>query len=348
MNILLFAGMYDHKLISKIAPLVEVPHVEQIFLLRNAPLKYNKVLSFSPPRMMRVLFFREVYKFIKAVHICRTREVDYVCGIFLRPHGLFAHWIGRIFNKPVIQIFIGNDVDFLVRHSRVFKKLLSSSFRIGVRGSRSLYRLNELIRDEKRFFLHHNVYSAQTSVEGNQTRRDIDVLCVADFSRVKRIDIFIDVVSRLREVFPSIRAVMLGGGGRGPVYRRKIRRLGLESNFKLEGQVEDVGSYMDRSRVFVLTSKAEGLPMSMVEAMSRGIPCVIPDIGDIPDIAVDNENSFVVEPLNAGQFVEKIRALLEDDVLAGQMGEAASRTIRDREKEFSLVYNASVWEEILG
>ncbi|MFC2156959.1 glycosyltransferase family 4 protein [Acidobacteriota bacterium] len=340
--------MYDHKLISKIAPLVEVPDVENIFLLRNSPLEYNKVLSYSPPQGMNVLFLREIYKFIKAIRICRTQSVDFVCGIFLRPHGLFAHWIGKMFKKPVIQIFIGNDVDFLVNHSRVFKKLLSSSFRIGVRGSRSLHRLNELIRDEKRFFLHHNVYSVQASSGGNQTRRDIDVLCVADFSRVKRIDVFIDVVSRLREVFPSIRAVMLGGGRRGPAYRRKIRRLGLESNIKLEGQVEDVGSYMNRSRVFVLTSKAEGLPMSMVEAMSRRIPCVVPDVGDIGDIAVNTENAFVVEPLNTSQFVTNIRSLLEDEVLAERIGEAALKTIQNRDREFSLDYNTSVWEEILG
>ncbi|MFH2041028.1 MAG: hypothetical protein ABIJ35_00750, partial [Acidobacteriota bacterium] len=108
MNLLVFAGLYDHKLESKISPILALEKVETMFLLRNMPLPLAKVQSFTPPSLLNLLFVREIYKFFRAVHLCLTQRIDYVCGIYFRPHGLLASWIGRLFSLPVILVFIGN------------------------------------------------------------------------------------------------------------------------------------------------------------------------------------------------------------------------------------------------
>jgi len=347
MNILLFSGLYDHKLISKIAPISNQKKVKNIFLVRNRPLEYEKIRSFTPPRILNILILREIYKFFAGLYLCIFKKVDYVCGIFLRPHVIFAFILGKLFQKPFIPILIGNDVDFCLKHNRIFRNLLLKAHYLGVRGTHSKNRINAVVKNEQKIFIHHNIYPLNLEPKGVQTKKDIDVLCIADFSKVKRVDIFLDVLVQLREKRPSISAVMLGGGWKGFIYKTKTKKMKLTNNVRFKGKVENVASYLDRSRVFLMTSQAEGLPMSMLEAMSAGVPCVVPNVGDIPDIALDGKNAFVVEPLRIKEFADKVLRLLENPDLAERFSTGAIDTLRDKEDEFSLSYNTKVWRKIL-
>ena len=97
----------------------------------------------------------------------------------------------------------------------------------------------------------------------------------------------------------------------------------------------------------MLTSEREGLPMAMIEAMSLGLPCVVPDVGDIRDVANDSFNAFVVRPLDVDAFVTKLTRLFEDEVLYKRISKNAIETIRKKEKEFSLQHNIEIWGKIL-
>lgn len=347
MNILLFSGLKDSKLISKIIPIVHQNKVKNIFLVRNRPLFFEKVRSYTPPRILNILIIREIYKFFTGVYLCIFKKVDYICGNFLKPHGIFAYYLGKLFRKPFILILVGNDVDFALKHKKIFKKLLFKAKWIGVRGTHSKNRINAVVKNSQKIFIHHNIFPLNLEQTSEKRNKDIDVLCVADFSRVKRIDIFLKVIAQLRKKRSLVSAVMLGGGWRGFFYKTKIKKMKLTDNVRFEGKVDNVVSYLDRSRVFVMTSEAEGLPMSMLEAMSAGVPCVVPNVGDIPDIAQNEKNAFVVEPLRIKEFSDRIMRLLENPSLAERFSSEALNTLRKKEKEFSLPYNIKVWEKIL-
>jgi len=348
MNILLFSGLSDHKLISKIAPLVELESVQNIFLIRNTPLQFKKVRSFSPPGFLNIVIVREIYKIIKGIQICATGQINFLCGLFLRPHGLFAYWLGKLFRKPVIQIFIGNDVDFILKYKALFKRLLNTAHRIGVRGENSRNRLNVLVRNESKFFIHHNIYALNKHEDNRTVQQDIDVLCIADFSKVKRIDILLRVIADIKKEIPSVYAVMVGGGRRQYIYARMLKRLNLVNNVCFMGIVKDVFSYLKRSRVFILTSEAEGLPMAMIEAMSAGVPCVVSDVGDITDIADDGKNAFIIPFQNVEEYAEKVVLLLQKSDIAEQFSREARRTLQKKKEVFSMLHNKNVWKEILG
>ena len=347
MNILIFSGLFDHKLISKIAPIAELEKIENIYLIRNKSLKFKKVQSFTPSRTVNIPLLRELSKLLLGIHLCRTQKIDIIIGFYLRPHGLFAYWLGRIFRKPVIQVFIGNDVDFAIKHKIIFKKLLHSAYRLGVRGKQSKTRLNHIVGNDQKFFIPQNIYKSNFTAKTEGVKKVIDVLCIADYSRVKRIDIFLKAIAQLKKKRPSISAVMLGGGRRKSIYEKMLIKLGLEDNVKLMGKVADVDSYLYRSHVFLLTSEAEGLPMAMIEAMSAGIPCVVPDIGDITDIAEDGKNAFLVEPLNIETFASRVLQLLENPALAGQLSFEAKKTLHNKKDMFSLEYNKKIWDKVL-
>ena len=347
MKLLIFSGLRDKKLISKISPIISLEKIEKVYLIRNSPLQYQKLKSLSPP--FYIIFISESIKFLCGLYVCLFKKIDYIIGIFLRPHGIFAYIFGKIFKKPVIQLFVGNDVDFIKKHERLFKNLLKSSARIGVRGSRSKKKLYDIVKKENKFFIHHNVYSppaVNQEISGEKKMQDI--VCIADFTKVKRIDVFLKVISKIKQKYPGIKASMAGGNGRKHHYEKMKHRMNLDENVTFEGIVNDVYSYLMKGRLFMMTSEAEGLPMSLIESMSVGLPCIVPDVGDIPDIAEDGTNALVVTPLDVEGFASSAIRLLEDENLYEKISQNAINTIRKKEKEFSLEYNKEIWDNILG
>jgi glycosyltransferase involved in cell wall biosynthesis len=348
MRLLVFSGLSDPKLESKLAPLISHEGVEKIFLARNKPLQGSKVSPFQASFLLKIPFLREGLKFLYGLWIVLFKKIDHIIGIYLIPHGVMAHILGKLCRVPVIQLVIGDDTDAVIKHPRLFRGILKKAWRIGVRGKNSLARLNQIVDRPQAFFVHHNVY-VFPEPEGESLQKDIDLVNIGHFDTYKRVDIYIDVVSRLSGKFPAINAVMAGKdvAHRQKSCEKKVVELGLEKNFRFAGHVEDVHSLLGKSRIFILTSEAEGLPMAMVEAMSLGVPVVVPDVGDITDIAEHEHNALVVKPLDVDGFVESVNRLLVDPVLFDVLSRNARSTIEDLKQEFTLSSIKKTWEEIL-
>ncbi|MCP5094128.1 MAG: glycosyltransferase family 4 protein [Chloroflexi bacterium] len=142
-------------------------------------------------------------------------------------------------------------------------------------------------------------------------------------------------------------------GGQGPEYDRLLARaeqLQVRDNLTLLGRLDtaEVPSWMQRADVFVLPSIAhksgdtEALGMVLVEAMACGTPCVASNVGGIADIVEDGVNGFLVESAQPEMLADKIVALLQNEPLRKQMGEAGRHKV---EVLFSL---NRVAERVLG
>ena len=350
MNILLFAGLSDRKLLSKISPLISLDRVEHIYLARNRELKFLKVTSLRLPRWLKMPILREFVKLLYGIWLGLGAKIDCVIGIYFIPHGILASFIGRIFGKPVIQLFIGDDVDAAVRHEKISPWFLNNARAIGVRGTRSAERLGRVLRGTPNFFTLPNLFAPpDLEVGGNDPPKEIDLINVGYFDDCKRVDVYLEVVARIRRKYPHIRSAFAGKdvGGKRAGFEKMRKSLDLEENVRFLGDVEDVFFFLRRSRVFLMTSEFEGMPMAMIEAMSVGLPCVVPDVGDIPDLARDGVNAFIVPPLDVEAFASKAMSLLEDDGLYGEMSRSARQTIRNREREYGLPHIREIWDKAL-
>lgn len=342
------AGLSDSKLLSKLSPITSLSKVEKIFLVRDVSLQYHKVHSLSVPVCFRFPLIKEFIKFIFGCYICSSKKIDYIVGSYLMPHGFIAYLIGRIFKKPVIQLFLGNDIDLIEKHPQWFQSLLMQARYIGVRGSRSEKRLGSIADLDRKFFVLHNVYDIpRFPPDKNREEKTTDIICVADFTKVKRIDVFLQIVSKVKERRPGVKAVMVGYYGRRKHYEKLKRKMGLDDTVRFAGRVSDVFPELTKSKVFLLTSEAEGLPMSMIEAMSLGIPCVIPDVGDVTDIAKDGVNALIVKPLDISAFISRVLMLLENEDYYGRISKEAYNSIREKEIDFSLPQLQHIWDKIL-
>ena len=97
--------------------------------------------------------------------------------------------------------------------------------------------------------------------------------------------------------------------------------------------------------IYVLPSYNEGVPISILEAMSVGLPIVTTPVGGIPDVIRDGEEGFLVSPGSIDQLVGRIVELLSNENLRKHMGDAAQRRLRtDYSPEGSLSTLMALYE----
>lgn len=166
---------------------------------------------------------------------------------------------------------------------------------------------------------------------------------------VKGVAWFVDVVPDILDAVPETHFVVVGGGQDETALRAQARRRGLEDRLHFPGYREDIHRFYALMDVSVLTSRTEGLSITLLESMSHGLPVVATRVGGNPEVVVDGETGYLVPPGDRGAFVEKVGKLLSDDALRLQMGRAARRRARS---EFSVDraaddYRAN-YESLLG
>jgi glycosyltransferase involved in cell wall biosynthesis len=116
---------------------------------------------------------------------------------------------------------------------------------------------------------------------------------------------------------------MVGAGPLQPRLQEAIAARGLERTIALLGQREDVQQIVADSKVFVLTSRSEGLPIATAEAMVGGAVPVTADVGELSDFIDDGVNGYVVGSGDVDEFAQCAVALLRDDALRTRFSRAA-------------------------
>ena len=351
MKLLIFAGLSEKKLISKILPITCISNVESIYLIRNIPLKFDRVIDINVPLIFRFPFFQEAIKLISGIWICLTKKVDYIISFYLIPHGILGYIVAKVLRKPVIQVSLGEDILFYESHKIIGRKILLNSKHIGTRGTHSQKRLQKLVQKSLPFFSSPNVFKIppKKNIELKKEDKDFDIISVTNFSRAKRLDIFLKIVKKIKEDYPEIKTLVIGGKGRRKTIFQKYRnKMGLNRNVEFLGYTNHVVSYLMRSKIFILTSEIEGIPMAMLEAMSLGMPCVVPDVGDIKDVAINEHNALVVNPLDVENFVFAVKRLLTEPNLYRRLSENAYTFIQEKKYEYSLDNVKNIWENLFS
>lgn len=162
------------------------------------------------------------------------------------------------------------------------------------------------------------------------------VLFLGNLSKKKGVFDLLEAVALLRARLPDIRLI-LAGDGDVDAARAHAQTLGLDGQVVLPGWVSGAAKeeLIRRSSVFALPSYFECMPMSLLEAMAAGIPCVVTNVGGIPDILSNGVEGHVVEPGNVAALAEAVEQLLTNPQTYAGMS-AASLT------RFGLEFDADV------
>ncbi|MEA2254686.1 MAG: hypothetical protein QOG35_731 [Solirubrobacteraceae bacterium] len=134
------------------------------------------------------------------------------------------------------------------------------------------------------------------------------------------------LVAALARLEPgSFRAVLVGDGPERDAVAAEVRAAALDGDITLAGDRDDVAALLAAADVFVLATRSEGLPMSILEAMAAGLPIVASAVGGIPEAVVDDETGRLVPAGDAPALAAALERVLGDAALRRAMGAAGRR-----------------------
>ena len=122
----------------------------------------------------------------------------------------------------------------------------------------------------------------------------------------------------------------VGGGRDQPHVEEELRARGLTERVALLGDRDDVPALLAGADVFVLASRSEGAPLSILEAMAAGLPVVASDVGGVAELVADGETGVLVPAGEPDALARALARLLDDGALRERMGAAGRARARDR------------------
>lgn len=150
------------------------------------------------------------------------------------------------------------------------------------------------------------------------------ILAVGRFEWQKDYDTLFNAFKRVTQENNRVGLFVLGKGPLENHYRSMVSRLGLENRVCFAGFDNNPFKYMAASDVYVLSSRHEGMPGTLVQAMACGAACVSTDCPTGPnELIVDGENGYLVEVADDFAMAERILGLLNNDGLKSKFRNAA-------------------------
>ena len=140
-----------------------------------------------------------------------------------------------------------------------------------------------------------------------------DLICVASVKPVKNQIMLLKCAKQLKRYFPNIKIAILGDGEQLEEMVNFAKSNDLGNNTTFYGAVSNVYDYLNESKVFVLTSLYEGNPISILEALSCGLPCVVPNVGGIPDVIKHGENGLLFKVGDENEFINCVLKIFSDE-----------------------------------
>lgn len=141
--------------------------------------------------------------------------------------------------------------------------------------------------------------------------------------------------STLAPAREDLHLLLIGSGGGQSLscedqLRTFVKEHELESRVTFTGYVETVQEYLQASDLFVFPSENEALGISLIEAMSCGLPAIASDTGGIPEVVQHLINGILIEPGSSDAIVGAVRDLLDQPALARELANHARKTACER------------------
>lgn len=149
---------------------------------------------------------------------------------------------------------------------------------------------------------------------------DFVMIYVAELSPRKNQTMLIEAMRVLKEDYPQVKLLLVGKGDLHDQYQKEIDESGLADNVHLLGYRSDIDKLMQLSDIAVSSSRQEGLPVNVMEAMATGLPLVVTACRGNRDLVHQNVNGYVTEIDDVVDFVKGIQSLATNELLKKRFG----------------------------
>ncbi len=155
------------------------------------------------------------------------------------------------------------------------------------------------------------------------------VVAVGRFSPEKGIDILLEAFSLLLRQMDSVHLFLVGDGQERPALEGQALRLGVAKNVHFVGYSQTPGDFVAEADVLVLTSRSEGIPNAVLEAMAMGKPVVATKVGGVPEIIEDDVSGRLVPPGRPDLIASALAEVLADEPLRHRLGAGGRKKVME-------------------
>lgn len=292
-----------------------------------------------PRFFFRVLSNRE----IKIVHIHSSAHNSFYRSV---PFML----IGRVLGcKIVLHIHSGAFKDFYRSNPKIVGWILNKADGIvALSPSWGTFFSEITKRPLVRVIPNPVVLPSEKDIEHEEIKPVVRLLFLGLLTEAKGVYDLLDVLSQHKDFFEGKLILQVGGNGDTQAFEKTVEQLDISSLVVFHGWLsgEHKKNVMLNSDVFVLPSYFEGLPMSILEALSYGLAIVSTQVGGIPDV-VDDEQGILIEPEDKNALFLALKSLCDSPEVLKSMQLSARKRSHLYSIETVSVALQSFYEDIL-
>ena len=169
----------------------------------------------------------------------------------------------------------------------------------------------------------------------------VEILHVGRFFPQKNHEVLVQAAAILKKRGCNVRIRCCGDGPLLESIQKQALEAGLSGHIVFEGVCGDILDRMTQTDIFLLPSKWEGMPMTIIEAMGTGLPVIVSKVGGVPDMVTDGESGLLIPP-TAETLAQAIERLVKDEALREHLGTQA----RQEARRFSIEAMAQGYEAL--
>ena len=224
-----------------------------------------------------------------------------------------------------------NEEDYEIAKKKFKAKKIEFVHGVGVDENKFNFKMSE----DKKLEIRNNLELAKS---------DIVISYVAELNKNKNQIMIINAIKELFTTNQNIKVLLIGMGNYIKYLEKNIAKNKLEKNVILLGYRKDVSQLLRITDLYISTSKREGLPVNIMEAMLAELPIIATNTRGNRNLVQNSKNGFLVEIDNAKQLAIKIKELISDKELMKKFGDNARKKVEPYElknviKEMEKIYN---------
>jgi N-acetyl-alpha-D-glucosaminyl L-malate synthase BshA len=254
------------------------------------------------------------------------------------PHSTAAQLAREVTGKPYITTLHGSDVTILGQDP-AYERINTMS----VEASDAITAVSKYMADEAHKlgidkeiheipnFVDHKKYQpAPCELIEAREEEAITLIHVSNFRPVKRVEDIVYSMCVLTKKVPAARLILVGDGPDRRRVERLVDKLGLKENIRMMGYRNDIPDILRCADALVMASETESAPLTILEAMSTGLPIIATDVGGIPEQVHDGVNGFLVPVKRPDDIAEAALKINADINLQIKMGENSRKTVLEK------------------
>lgn len=240
----------------------------------------------------------------------------------------FFALISKSFRKKVLFHIHGGGFKDFYEQSK-FKTIIRLSFRlfdkvIVLSENWKVYISKNIVDDGDKIAIIPNCVSFNNTIINNTYKKnELTIIFVGRLEKNKGIYDLLEAIPFVVNKYNFAKFIFVGPCDKNNNFKINsfIQKNGIGKNVIIKGELSknDVFDELINSSIFILPSHIEAFPISILEAMSVGLPIIATNVGDIPEIIEPNKNGFLINKADKDDIIEKIMCLIDNEKLRKEM-----------------------------